>query len=108
MLDRIKAFVNQRPRTASWIFLAVGMVLILALSAPKDGTLTPMNWVFLILATIGLAGLCSWIIGWEADDTDDAPEGDTLTNPERTPGPAPSSLDAAASPVQEAANTSSR
>jgi hypothetical protein len=74
MLDRIKAFANRRPRTASWIFLAIGMVLILVLSAPKDGTLTPMNWVFLILATIGLAGLCSWIIGWEAGEAEEGAE----------------------------------
>jgi len=26
------------------------------------------QWVFLILATIGLAGLCVWIISWEAHD----------------------------------------
>ncbi len=65
MLTKLKNFAEARPRLASWIFLAIGMVVILVISAPKDGTLTVGNWAFLILATIGLAGLCAWIIGWE-------------------------------------------
>jgi len=70
MLTKMKNFAEARPRLASWIFLAVGMVVILIISAPKDGTLTVGNWIFLILATIGLAGLCAWIIGWENGDED--------------------------------------
>jgi hypothetical protein len=72
MLDRLKSFASQRPRLAAWLFLAVGMVIILIIAAPKDGTLSPVNWAFLIAATIGLAGLCAWIIGWE-DGSDDSP-----------------------------------
>ena len=72
MLSKLKAFADARPRSASWIFLAIGMVVILIIAAPKDGTLTPGNWAFLIIATIGLAGLCAWIIGWEdGEDADD-------------------------------------
>jgi hypothetical protein len=73
MLTKLKNFAEARPRLASWIFLAVGMVIILVVSAPKDGTLTAGNWIFLVLATIGLAGLCAWIIGWE-DGKEDADE----------------------------------
>lgn len=77
MLSKLKTFADARPRSASWIFLAIGMVVILVIAAPKDGSLTPGNWAFLIVATIGLAGLCAWIIGWEdgedaADDTEAA------------------------------------
>ncbi len=72
MLSKLKAFTDARPRSASWIFLAIGMVVILIIAAPKDGSLTPSNWAFLIIATIGLAGLCAWIIGWEdGEDPDD-------------------------------------
>ncbi len=76
MLIKLKNFAEARPRLASWIFLAIGMVVILVISAPKDGTLTVGNWAFLILATIGLAGLCAWIIGWEDDAGDGEEQGE--------------------------------
>jgi hypothetical protein len=78
-MSKIRDFAEHHPKLAAWLFLATGMVIILAISAPKDGTLTPMNWVFLVLATIGLAGLCAWIIGWEdgADEDDAAAAGST-------------------------------
>jgi hypothetical protein len=40
------------------------MVVILVWSA-RDVGLEPGQWAALIVATIGLAGLCVWIIGWE-------------------------------------------
>jgi hypothetical protein len=77
-MTKIRAFVDAHPRLSAWLFLAVGMVVILIVSAPKDGTLSPTNWLFLILATIGLAGLCAWIISWE-DGDDDAPQDASVT-----------------------------
>ena len=50
-----------------WLVLAVGMVVILVWSA-RDVGLLPGQWVALIVATILLAGLCVWIIGWEDED----------------------------------------
>jgi hypothetical protein len=47
-----------------WAVLAAGMVIILILSA-RDVGLLPGQWAALIVATILLAGLCVWIIGWE-------------------------------------------
>lgn len=70
MLTRLKAFAEKHPRLAAWIALAAGMVIILVIAA-RDVGLLWNQWLFLILATIGLAGLCVWIIGWEAND--DAP-----------------------------------
>lgn len=70
MLTRLKAFAEKHPRLAAWIALATGMVIILIIAA-RDVGLLWNQWLFLILATIGLAGLCVWIIGWEAND--DAP-----------------------------------
>jgi hypothetical protein len=69
MLDRLKAFASARPRLAAWIALAIGMVIILIIAA-RDVGLQWNQWLFLILATVGLAGLCVWIIGWEAGEDD--------------------------------------
>lgn len=71
MLDRLRAFAAARPRLAAWIALAVGMVIILIIAA-RDVGLLWNQWLFLIAATIGLAGLCVWIIGWEAGEDDGA------------------------------------
>ncbi len=70
MLSKVKAFAEQRPRLTAWIALAIGMVIILIIAA-RDVGLLPGQWLFLILATIGLAGLCVWIIGWESGVGDD-------------------------------------
>jgi hypothetical protein len=71
MLQHLRALYAQRPRLALWIALAIGMVAILIFSA-RDVGLLWNQWLFLILATIGLAGLCVWIITWE-DGADDDP-----------------------------------
>ena len=60
----VKRFFSEHPRLAAWLVLAVGMVAILVWSA-RDVGLLPGQWAALIVATIGLAGLCIWIIGWE-------------------------------------------
>ena len=44
--------------------VAVGFVVILYFSAQHVG-FTPPQWAALIAATVGLAGLCAWIINWE-------------------------------------------
>ena len=60
----LKQFVTQHPRLTAWLVLAIGLVVILVISAWQVG-LTAGQWAALIVATIGLAGLCVWIIGWE-------------------------------------------
>jgi hypothetical protein len=65
-MSGIKQFVVEHPRLTAWLVLAVGMVAILVWSA-RDVGLLPGQWAALIVATIGLAGLCVWIIGWEED-----------------------------------------
>jgi hypothetical protein len=42
------------------------MVVILAIAARNVG-FTASQWAALIAATVALAGLCAWIIGWESD-----------------------------------------
>jgi hypothetical protein len=49
---------------SNWAVLAVGMVVILYFSARHVG-FEPTQWVALVGATVGLAGLCAWIINWE-------------------------------------------
>jgi protein-S-isoprenylcysteine O-methyltransferase Ste14 len=77
-MSSLKEFVYRHPRLVAWIVLAIGMVAILAWSA-RDVGLTAGQWTALIVATIGLAGLCVWIIGWEEDEESETgdEQGDT-------------------------------
>jgi hypothetical protein len=63
----IKGFAQRHPQLTAWAVLAVGMVIILIWSA-KDVGLLPGQWAALIVATILLAGLCVWIIGWDGEN----------------------------------------
>ncbi len=63
-MQSIKSWVGLHPKLAAWIVLAIGMVLMVVWSA-KDVGLLPGQMLALVVATIGLAGLCVWIIGWE-------------------------------------------
>jgi len=72
-MSTLKQFVNQHPRLTAWIALAIGMVAILVWSARDVGLLTG-QWAALIVATIGLAGLCVWIIGWEDNEGEEEAE----------------------------------
>ena len=69
-MSAVKEFILRHPRLAAWIVLAIGMVAILVWSA-RDVGLLAHQWAALIVATIGLAGLCVWIIGWEDGDEED-------------------------------------
>jgi hypothetical protein len=60
----IREFVSKHPRLVSWFVLALGMVIML-LWAARDVGLLLGQMVALVIATILLAGLCVWIIGWE-------------------------------------------
>jgi hypothetical protein len=53
-----------------WAVLALGMVIILVWSA-KDVGLLAGQWAALIVATILLAGLCVWIIGWDGEEKEE-------------------------------------
>jgi hypothetical protein len=66
----LKQFVSRHPRLTAWFVLAVGFVIILVVSAWQVG-FSVGQWVALIVTTIGLAGLCVWIIGWEDEEEDE-------------------------------------
>ncbi len=63
-MSAFKQWINLHPKLTAWIVLAIGMVILVVWSA-KDVGLLPGQMLALIVATIGLAGLCVWIIGWE-------------------------------------------
>ena len=69
-MEKIKSFVTKHPQWTSWIVLAIGMVAILVWSA-RDVGLLPGQWVTLIIATILVAGLAVWIIGWEDEEEEE-------------------------------------
>jgi len=73
-MDKIKQFVNAHPQWTSWIVLSIGMVAILVWSA-RDVGLLAGQWAALIIATIAVAGLAVWIIGWE-DEEEEEEQGD--------------------------------
>ncbi len=66
-MDTIKNWIKSHPNLAAWIALAVGMVAILVWEA-RDVGLEGMQWFWLILVTILVAGACIWIISWGDDE----------------------------------------
>jgi len=70
---RIREYASRHPRLMAWAVLAVGMVVILIWAA-RDVGLLPGQWAALIVATILLAGLCTWIISWDGNDEEETPE----------------------------------
>lgn len=69
----IRNFAKDHPQITAWIVLAIGMVIILVLSARQVG-FTASQWAALIVTTILLAGACVWIIGWGEDEADEVGE----------------------------------
>lgn len=80
-MDKLLKFANEHPQWTSWIVLALGMVIILVFSA-RDVGLLPGQWVAMILATIAVAGLAVWIIGWEDEEEAGADETPPQTSPD--------------------------
>jgi hypothetical protein len=68
-MNQIRKAWNAHPNLISWLVLAIGMVIIVVIAARNVG-FTPSQWAALVVATIGLAGLCVWIISWEDDKSD--------------------------------------
>ena len=72
-METIKKTVTSHPNLSAWFVLALGMVLILIFEA-RDVGLQGMQWFWLILITILVAGACIWIVSW-GDSDEDTEEG---------------------------------
>jgi hypothetical protein len=70
-LSTIKDFITGHPQLTAWFVLAAGMVVILLWSA-RDVGLLPGQTFALTVATVLVAGLCVWIIGWEDEEAEEA------------------------------------
>ncbi|HSG15258.1 MAG TPA: hypothetical protein VLE70_02905 [Anaerolineae bacterium] len=66
-MDSIKNWIKSHPNLTAWFALAVGMVAILIWEA-RDVGLEGMQWFWLILVTVLVAGACIWIISWGDDE----------------------------------------
>lgn len=69
---RFRKLWDVHPNLVSWFVLAVGMIAIVAVAA-RDVGFRAGQWAALIGATIALAGLCVWIIGWEDGNDEGKP-----------------------------------
>lgn len=63
-MDFLRRFWADHTVLSNWAVLAIGFVVILLFSARGVG-FNGMQWAALVGVTVGLAGLCAWIIGWE-------------------------------------------
>lgn len=70
----MKELALRHPNLVTWLVLAAGMELILLWSA-REQEFTAQQWGWLSLATVLLAGLCAWIISWEADEPESLDDG---------------------------------
>jgi hypothetical protein len=72
-MEKIKNTIIDHPNLSAWFVLALGMVLILVFEARSVG-LEAMQWFWLVLITILVAGGCIWIISWGDNDEELAAE----------------------------------
>lgn len=68
-MEAIKNWVQTHPNLTAWIVLAIGMVAILVWEA-RDVGLETMQWFWLVVVTVLVAGACIWIISWGDDEED--------------------------------------
>jgi hypothetical protein len=69
-MTQLKQWISNHPNLAAWFVLALGMVIILAVEA-RDVGLEAMQWFWLIVITVLVAGACIWIVSWGDDEDED-------------------------------------
>jgi len=74
-MTAIKNWIKNHPNLTAWFVLAIGMVAILVWEA-RDVGLEGIQWFWLVLVTVLVAGACIWIISW-GDDEEEPEEGST-------------------------------
>lgn len=63
-MNALQSLYHKHPNLLMWAVLSLGMVIILLLAARNVG-FSALQWLVLVIATVGLAGLCTWIVSWE-------------------------------------------
>lgn len=74
----MKNWILKHPNLSAWFVLAIGMMIILAVTA-RDVGLLPLQWFWLMVITVLVAGACIWIISWGDDDLAEDPPAETLS-----------------------------
>jgi hypothetical protein len=69
----VKTWIKSHPNLTAWFVLALGMVAILLWEA-RDVGLEGMQWFWLVLVTVLVAGACIWIISWGDEDEEEEQE----------------------------------
>jgi hypothetical protein len=63
-MTQVRQWATRHPMVVAWVVLAVAMVAM-RLYAARDVDLLTDQRLALVLATVGLAGACVWILTWE-------------------------------------------
>ena len=64
LIRSVRAFLSQYPCCVSWVILSGGMT-VLTLWAAQDRGLSAGQLAWLIVACVGLAGVCAWVLDLE-------------------------------------------
>jgi len=82
-MNSLKAWIMNHPNLSAWFVLALGMVILLVYEA-RDVGLQGLQWFWLVVITVLVAGACIWIISWGDDDEPALAEG-TAETPAESP-----------------------
>lgn len=63
-MSSLLKWMDEHPFLSMWAILAVGMVVIFCVTS-RDVDLLPTQRLFMAVACVILAGLCTWIVSWE-------------------------------------------
>jgi dephospho-CoA kinase len=63
-MSALRKWIDEHPFLSMWSILAVGMVAIFLITA-RDVDLLPTQRLFMAVACVALAGLCTWVVSWE-------------------------------------------
>jgi dephospho-CoA kinase len=64
MMSSLRRWIDQHPFLSMWAILAVGMVAIFLITA-RNVDLLPTQRLFMAIACVALAGLCTWVVSWD-------------------------------------------
>ena len=68
-MNGLKNWIGSHPNLSAWAVLAIGMIILVVFAA-RDVGLNGLQWFWLVVINILVAGACIWIISW-GDDEDD-------------------------------------